>query len=182
MMTPPRTTMPVFRVRVSCTLSNSHPPRTTTVLPLSCACPPRSTSTAASVSASAAPSPRRASLASKSSALESVSHVPLGGWSQVIGVEVEQELSRPYAYVSRDDWAGDVSRTSKGIDIIDIKEPTKARVIYSWRIPNGEIHQGTGGQDSKYFKLKGRQYAVQSMRCGNRTDGGVGAVVVDVTA
>ena len=110
-----------------------------------------------------------------------LSHMPLGGWSQVIGVELEQELSRPYAYVSRDDWAGDVSRTSKGMDIIDLKDPTKARLIYSWRIPNGEIHLGTGGQDSKYFKLKGRYYAVQSMQLGNGPDGDVGAVVFDVT-
>ncbi len=110
-----------------------------------------------------------------------LSHVPLGGWSQVIGVEVEQELSRPYVYVSRDDWAGDVSRTSKGMDIIDIRDPLHARVIYSWRIPQGELHQGTGGQDSKYFKLKSRYYAVQSMQFGNGMDGDVGAVVFDVT-
>ena len=108
-------------------------------------------------------------------------HIPLGGWSQVIGVEIEQELSRPYAYVSRDDWAGDVTRSSKGMDIIDLREPTKARVIWEWRIPNGELHQGTGGQDSKYFKLKGRYYAVQSMQFGNGLDGDVGAVVFDVT-
>ena len=116
-----------------------------------------------------------------SSNIKVLSHIPLGGWSQVIGIEMEQELSRPYVYISRDDWAGDVSRSSKGMDIIDIRDPSHARVIYSWRIPNGEIHQGTGGQDSKYFKLKGRYYAVQSTQFGNGPDGDVGAVVFDVT-
>src|SRR5436190_2273710 len=78
-----------------------------------------------------------------SSNLQVLHHIPLGGWSQVLGIEVEQELSRPYVYVARTDWDGDVSRSSKGIDIISVKDPANAKIIYSWRIPQGEIHQGT---------------------------------------
>jgi hypothetical protein len=135
-----------------------------------------------------------------SSNVKVLSHIPLGPWSHVMDLEVEQDLSRPYAYVARADWNNDpttpegnprprqtggpiqyVKTTSKGVDIIDIKDPAKAKVIYSWRIPQGEIHQGTGGMDNKYFKLKGRYYDVQSLQFGNGPDGDVGAVVLDVT-
>src|SRR5688572_3817540 len=108
-----------------------------------------------------------------SSNITVLSHIPLGPWSHVMDMEIEQELSRPYAYVARADWNNDPSRprqtggpiqylphTSKGVDIIDLKDPSKARVLYSWRIPQGEIHQSTGGMDNKYFKLKGRYYDI----------------------
>ncbi|MBI4420017.1 MAG: hypothetical protein HY560_04260, partial [Gemmatimonadetes bacterium] len=109
-------------------------------------------------------------------------HIPLGGWSKVLGIKMEQELSRPYVYVARADWGRDVSRTSKGVDIINIKEPSQARVIYSWRIPNGEIHQGIGGRDNAYFKLRGRYYLVHNLQFGQGgPDADVGAVVLDVT-
>ena len=117
-----------------------------------------------------------------SSNLRVLHHIPLGGWSQVLGIEMEQELSRPYVYVARTDWDGDVSRSSKGIDIISVKDPSKAKVIYSWRIPQGELHAGTGGQDNKYFKRNGRYYIVLGMQFGNNgPDADVGAVVLDVT-
>ncbi len=130
-----------------------------------------------------------------SSNIKLLSHVPLGAWSHVMDIEMEQELSRPYVYVARADWNNDPERprqtggpiqylpeTSKGVDIISIKDPTKAKVIYSWRIPSGEIHQGTGGMDNKYFKLKGRYYDIQSLQFGNGPDGNDGAVVLDVTS
>jgi len=109
-------------------------------------------------------------------------HIPLGGWSKVLGLELEHELSRPYVYVARADWGGDVSMTSKGVDIISIKDPEKAHIIYSWRIPNGEIHQGIGGRDNTYFKLNGRYYLVHNMQFGQGgPNADVGAVVLDVT-
>ena len=126
--------------------------------------------------------------------IEVLAHIPLGPWSHVMDMEIEQELSRPYAYVARSDWNNDPERprqtggpiqyrkeTSKGVDIIDIKDPKRAKVIYSWRIPSGELHQGTGGMDNKYFKTKGRYYDIQSLQFGNGPDGDVGAVVLDVT-
>ncbi|MBI4501925.1 MAG: hypothetical protein HY700_12295 [Gemmatimonadetes bacterium] len=117
-----------------------------------------------------------------------VAHVPLGGWSQVMDIEMEQELSRPYVYVARADFLPLMNqqtpdgRMSKGVDIISIKDPAHARRIYSWRVENQELHTGLGGMDNKYFKLKGRYYDVQSLQFfqgGPDTD--VGATVLDVT-
>jgi hypothetical protein len=109
-------------------------------------------------------------------------HIPLGGWSKVLGIKMEQELSRPYVYVARADWAGDISMPSKGVDIISIKDPAKASVIYSWRIPNAELHQGIGGRDNAYVKLKGRYYLIHNLQFGQGgPDADVGAVVLDVT-
>jgi hypothetical protein len=70
-----------------------------------------------------------------------------------------------------------------GTDIISIKDPAKPVVIYSWRIPNSELHQGNGGMDNKYFKLRGRYYDVQSLQFGSQgPDADVGAHVLDVTS
>src|SRR6185295_998232 len=70
-----------------------------------------------------------------------------------------------------------------GVDIISIKDPAKAQVIYSWRIPNAEIHQGIGGRDNTHFKLKGRYYLIHNLQFGQAggPDADVGAVVLDVT-
>ena len=117
-----------------------------------------------------------------SSNLKVLRHIPLGGWSKVLGLELEQELSRPYVYVARADWDGDMSMTSKGVDIISIKDPANARVIYSWRIANPLLHQGIGGRDNAYFKHKGRYYLVNNLQFGQGgPDADVGAVVLDVT-
>ena len=129
-----------------------------------------------------------------SSNIHVLSHIALGAWSHVMDIEMEQELSRPYVYVARADWNNDpdkprqtggaiqyLAETSKGVDIISIKDPNHAKLLYSWRIPSGELHQSTGGMDNKYFKLKGRYYDAQSLQFGNGPDGDVGAVVLDVT-
>src|SRR4051812_5353994 len=52
-----------------------------------------------------------------------VSHVPLGGFLHVADIAVEQELSRPYVYVSK-------RFIPSGVDIISIKDPARARVIW----------------------------------------------------
>src|SRR5262245_37095956 len=72
-----------------------------------------------------------------SSNVKVVSHLPLGRAFSPNDIEIEQELSRPYAYVSR-------MLHPTGFDIIDIKNTAKPRVMYSWRIENGELHQGNG--------------------------------------
>ncbi len=103
-----------------------------------------------------------------------LSHVPLGDPLNVADIEIEQELSRPYAYVSR-------NRHPPGFQIIDLADPTKAKLIYSWFIENAALHQGSG-RDGKYFKLHGRYYYVQSFQFrqgGPDTD--LGAIVFDVT-
>jgi hypothetical protein len=132
-----------------------------------------------------------------SSNMHVLSHVPLGSWSHVMDIEMEQELSRPYVYVARADWdrgdknlgppqtGGEVSAQairSKGVDIISIKDPLHAKVIYEWRIENQELHSQTGGMDNEYFKLKGRYYDMQSTQfIGSGPDQDMGAVVLDVT-
>ncbi len=108
-----------------------------------------------------------------SSNVRVVSHIPMA----VADIEVEQELSRPYAYLARRDPA-----TGVGTDIIDVTDLSRARVIFSWRIENPELHQGSA-LDNKYFKTGGRYYDVQSFQfrqSGPDTD--LGAIVLDVTS
>ena len=109
-----------------------------------------------------------------SSNMQVLAHIPLSRGFTASDLDIEQELSRPYAYISR--------MMDLGTDIIDLKDPTKARIIYSWQIENPELHQGAGGMDNKYFKLKGRYYDVQSLQFGrNGPDADLAAVVFDVT-
>src|SRR5215831_7669986 len=110
-----------------------------------------------------------------SSNVHIVSHLPLGRAFSPNDIEIEQELSRPYAYVSR-------MLHPTGFDIIDLKNPAKARVMYSWRIENGELHQGNGAMAPTYSKSKGRYYLVQSVQFGTSgPDADLGAIVFDVT-
>ena len=105
--------------------------------------------------------------------VEIVAHVPLAGALQVADIEIEQDLERPYAYVSR-------RFNPPGFQIIDLSVPADAKLIYSWFIENSELHRGDA-LDGKYFKLDGRYYYVQSMsfRQGG-PDNDLGAVVFDV--
>jgi len=108
-----------------------------------------------------------------------LSHVPLGPRLSVADIELEQEVSRPYAYVARMVYGDEGPR---GTDIVDLSDPHHAKVIYRWRIENQDLHAGTGGMDVKYFKWKGRYYVVQSLQFrqgGPDTD--LGAVILDVT-
>ena len=106
-----------------------------------------------------------------------MSHLPLGGPFHANSIDVEQELSRPYVYVSR--------RKDAGFHAISVKDPTRARVLYSWEIENQPLHVGRslGAVDVKYFKTRGRYYvglALQFDAGGPDTD--LGAVVFDVTS
>src|SRR5262245_24961537 len=102
-------------------------------------------------------------------------HIPLGKAYTIGDVEVEQDLSRPYAYVMR--TFGDA-----GFDIIDIKDPKRSRLAYQFRIDQPELHLGIGGSDGHYVKYKGRYYfAVSTQFMQNGPDANLGVVVVDVT-
>jgi hypothetical protein len=104
-----------------------------------------------------------------------VAHVPLGDTLKVADVELEQEMTRPYAYVSR-------MGNPYGFDVIDLRDPPNAKVIYSWYISDGDLHQGLGALKGMYFKLKGRYYYVQSFQFrGSGPDRDLGAIVFDVT-
>ena len=87
-----------------------------------------------------------------------VGHIPLGGTLSVMDMEIEQEMSRPYAYVGRG-HLGEFA--AKGMDIIDLSDPSSPEVIKRWRIENEDLHTGLGGMDVKYFKWEGRYYVVQ---------------------
>ena len=102
-------------------------------------------------------------------------HVPLGAQLSVTDVIVEQDLSRPYAYVGR-------MQAEKGFDIISLADEEHAEVIYRWRIEDEELHTGLGGMDPKYFKWNDRYYVVQSLQFGQGgPNADAGAVIVDVT-
>ena len=60
-------------------------------------------------------------------------HIPLGAPLNTMDMEVEQELSRPYAYVAR----GTVGSGSvRGTDIISIADPSNPKVLFAgeWKI------------------------------------------------
>ncbi len=126
----------------------------------------------------------------RSSNVTVLSHVPLGGAAPLAGdtkggvlglgrrtsdIEMEQELSRPYVYV-------DHRFPPSGFDIVDIRDPLHAKVIWRWVVENAELHQGSGALDNKYFKLKGRYYDIQSFQFQQGgPDADLGAIVFDVT-
>jgi hypothetical protein len=111
--------------------------------------------------------------------IEVLSHLPLGPRLNVSDIELEQEMSRPFAYVGRMVYGFE---GEKGMDIIDLSDPSDPSVIYRWRIEDQELHLPLGGMDVKYFKWDGRYYVVQSLQFGQGgPDADVGAVVLDVT-
>ena len=106
-----------------------------------------------------------------SSNMKVVAHIPM---TPLTDIEIEQDLSRPYVYVSH-------FTTPPKFDIVSLKDPAKASVIYRWQIELPELTQGrtSGGQ---YFKLRGRYYYVQSVQIrqgGPNAD--LVALVFDVT-
>lgn len=108
-----------------------------------------------------------------------IGHLPLGPAQSVADMDVEQELSRPYAYVARMVYG---EKGPKGLDIISIADPEKPKLLYEWRIENQDLHQRTGGMDVKHFKWNNRYYVVQSLQFGTGgPNSDMGAVVLDVT-
>ena len=107
--------------------------------------------------------------------IQLLSHVPLGGYLHVADVEIEQEESRPFVYVSK-------RFDPTGFDVISVADPDNAEVIYRWRIENSAIHLGSGALDGRYFKHDGRYYYVQSTQFGQGgPNADLGAIVFDVT-
>ena len=111
--------------------------------------------------------------------IELVSHLPLGAELSVSDIEIEQDMSRPYAYLAREVI---LSSGEMGMDIIDLHDPYNPKVVYRWRIENQDLHVGEGGKDIKYFKWNDRYYVVLSVqfRQGG-PDADLGAVILDVT-
>jgi hypothetical protein len=87
-----------------------------------------------------------------------IGHLPLGSFTNVLNAEIEQEPSRPYAYLSQG-----LYRT--GFTIIDLHDLSNVHAIYQWRIENLALHQPAfGGQDGKYFKFRNRYYFVVALQ------------------
>lgn len=106
--------------------------------------------------------------------MQVLSHIPLGAPGSISDVEIEQDPSRPYAYVARRN--GEI-----GFDVIDLSDPANARVIKRWRIEDEDLHVG-GAMDGRYFSWNGRTYYVQSMQLRQSgPNSNVGAIVFDVT-
>jgi hypothetical protein len=111
--------------------------------------------------------------------IEVIGHIRLGPLLSAADMDMEQEIHRPYAYVSRMvyGYAG-----GKGTDIISIADPSNPEVIYKWRIEDQDLHLGRGGMDVKHFKIDDRYYVAQSLQFGQGgPDADLGAVILDVT-
>lgn len=111
--------------------------------------------------------------------IEVLGHLPLGPRLNVADMDVEQELSRPFAYVARMVYGFE---GEKGMDIISIANPERPELLYEWRIENQDLHMRTGGMDVKHFKWNDRYYVVQSLQFGQGgPNNDMGAVILDVT-
>ena len=104
-----------------------------------------------------------------------LSHLPLEGFFYNGGIDIEQEMSRPYAYVPL--WLD-----KAGFVVIDLADPEDPRIIYRWEIENAELHQFGRGETGKYFKTGDRYYYVKTTVFGTAgPDPDLCAVVFDVT-
>ena len=111
--------------------------------------------------------------------IDVLGHLPLGPALNVSDMDIEQEMSRPYAYVSRMVYAG---QGVMGMDIVSIEDPSNLEILYEWRIDEQDLHLGRGGMDVKHFKVGGRYYVVQSTQFGQGgPDSDMGGVILDVT-
>ncbi len=111
--------------------------------------------------------------------IEVLSHLPLGPRLSIADLDMEQELSRPFVYVSRMIYG---ETGPKGTDIISVKDPRNPQLLLEWRIEDEDLHLPRGATDVKYFKHRGRYYIVQGYQFGQ---GGpnydLGAIILDVT-
>lgn len=73
------------------------------------------------------------------------------GRFSIAGVDVEAELSRPYAYISG-------FADNPGFYIVELGDPAKPKIIYRWHAPTSENDKGLAGENGRYFKLDNRYY------------------------
>ncbi len=107
--------------------------------------------------------------------MKMLSHIEtgVGNW-KASEVEMEQEPSRPYVYVS--------GFTGYNLHMYDVRNPAAPKEVFTWTIEDPALHQGVGAMDGKYFKTKGRYYFVQTFQFTQAgPDSDLGAIVFDVT-
>jgi hypothetical protein len=110
-----------------------------------------------------------------SSNVHPIGHLQLDSAHKTADITIEQELSRPYAYIAH-------RLVPSGIEIISIKNPSKPVLLWKWFVENAELHKGAGALNPIYLKSHGRYYltnAYQFQTGGPDTD--LGASVWDVT-
>jgi hypothetical protein len=112
-----------------------------------------------------------------SSNIHLLAHIPAGGFARVTNAEIEQEPTRPYAYLAQ-------TLDQTGFSIVDLHDLSNVRMLYRWRIENLSLHQpALGGMDGKYFKVKGRYYFALATQFQQGTpDADLGAIIADVTS
>ena len=98
--------------------------------------------------------------------------------SRTADIEIEQELSRPYAYVVRMPAGQRRGSTSSSL-----KDPAKAQRAVHWRIENPELHQGRAALDTDVLQAAraGTTTSSRSSSGQGGPDADLGAVVFDVT-
>jgi hypothetical protein len=107
-----------------------------------------------------------------------LSHIPLGRSLTISGIAMDQDANRPYVYVSRMQEPG----SPAGFNLISVKDPAHAKVIYTYRISDPDLHKGLGGMEGKTFRYAGRYYYVQAFQFAQGSpDADLGAIVFDVT-
>src|SRR5690348_3514422 len=73
-----------------------------------------------------------------------LSHLAMDSVEKTADITIEQELSRPYVYTAH-------RLVPSGVDAISIKDPSKPKIIWSWRIENGELHKSAGSLNPIYL-------------------------------
>jgi hypothetical protein len=103
-----------------------------------------------------------------------IAHLPLGDTLEVADIEIEQEMSRPYAYVSR-------MGNPYGFEVIDLRDLNNVKSLGGKFLDDGDLHRGLGALKGVYFKSKGRYYYVQGFQFRQDPDRDLGAIIYDVT-
>ena len=88
-------------------------------------------------------------------------------------LRIDQDPSRPFVYQAHG--------RPPGFHIVNVKDPRKAYIMYSWQIENADLVRG-GASGVMLFKHRGRHYAILSVQLqpsGPSSD--VVGIVFDVT-
>jgi hypothetical protein len=107
--------------------------------------------------------------------MKMLAHVPQGGWGHTADVRMDQDITRPFVYVS--------GFTDNFFNIVSVKDPSNPQTLFHWQIDNSALHRGLGFLRGVPFKVKGRYYYAQCMQfIGSGPDTDLGLVIFDVTS
>ena len=131
-------------------------------------------STAGALAQGLAPSAPHAKTGGSSN-VRMVGHLPLEGYFSLGGVDIEQEMSRPYVYISG-------MNDKPGFTVVNVADPAKPVLAYQYRFPIKEKDAGLAGENGRYFKLRGRYYYAKTVQFNvGSPDDSLGLLVFDVT-